>query len=258
MARDDAGVATGPRDLDHGARSLAGVAAAPVLAGNPVPQLHRAVPAAVFDSQEAALEAFKQGQLDRDVVVVLRFQGPKANGMPELHSLSPALSVIQDRGFKVAFVTDGRMSGASGKTPAAIHLSPEALAGGPIARVRDGDIVRLDPEKGELTVVGCPDFAERPCAPRTEASLQTSSWGYGRELFGAFRHVVGSAEEGASVVFAQPPAGPPGTDSRHLSRHVQRGLLGAGHSGSHRQWRGQNFSGHQSSERPCSGPHAGG
>ncbi|HAJ04439.1 MAG TPA: phosphogluconate dehydratase, partial [Brevundimonas sp.] len=183
-----------------------------VSAGKPE---HRVVeaPAAVFDSQEAALEAFKQGQLDRDVVVVLRFQGPKANGMPELHSLSPALSVIQDRGFKVAFVTDGRMSGASGKTPAAIHLSPEALAGGPIARVRDGDIVRLDPDRGELTVVGCPDFAERPCAPRTEASLQTASWGYGRELFGAFRHVVGSAEEGASVVFAQPPAGPPGTDT---------------------------------------------
>ena len=140
------------------------------------------------------------------MVVVLRFQGPKANGMPELHSLSPALSVIQDKGFKVAFVTDGRMSGASGKTPAAIHVSPEALAGGPLAHVQDGDIIRLDPEAGVLTTVGIADLTARPAAARTPAIAQGSSWGYGRELFGAFRHVVTTAEQGATVCFALPSA----------------------------------------------------
>src|SRR5690606_14987725 len=129
------------------------------------------------------------GRLDRDVVVVLRFQGPKANGMPELHSLSPALGVLLDKGFKVAFVTDGRMSGASGKTPAAIHVSPEALAGGWLARVRDGDVIRLDPDAGVLTTVGA-DLAARDPAERSPDHASGSAWGYGRELFGAFRHVV--------------------------------------------------------------------
>lgn len=204
-----------PFQKDGGLRLVQGDLGRAVIKVSAVKPENRVVeaPAAVFDSQEAALEAFNQGRLDRDVVVVLRFQGPKSNGMPELHSLSPALSILQDRGFKVAFVTDGRMSGASGKTPAAIHVSPEALAGGPIARVRDGDIIRLDPDQGVLTIVGVPDFAERPCTPRAEGHLQTHSWGYGRELFGAFRDAVSSAEEGASICFAQPPAGPPGTDT---------------------------------------------
>ena len=161
-------------------------------------------PAAVFETQEDALQAFKDGKLNRDVVVVLRFQGPRANGMPELHSLSPALSVLQDKGFRVAFVTDGRMSGASGKTPAAIHVSPEALAGGPLAHVRDGDVIRLDPEAGVLTTVGIGDMAARPAATRSRAHAEGSSWGYGRELFGAFRQAVSTAEEGASVCFAAP------------------------------------------------------
>lgn len=161
-------------------------------------------PAAVFETQEDALQAFKDGKLDRDVVVVLRFQGPRANGMPELHSLSPALSVLQDKGFKVAFVTDGRMSGASGKTPAAIHVSPEALAGGPLAHVRDGDVIRLDPEAGVLTTVGAGDLKARPAAARSRVHAEGSSWGYGRELFGAFRQAVSTAEQGASVCFSAP------------------------------------------------------
>ena len=137
------------------------------------------------------------------MVVVLRFQGPRANGMPELHSLSPALGVLQDRGFKVAFVTDGRMSGASGKTPAAIHVSPEALAGGPLAHVKDGDIIRLDPEAGVLTTVGGIDLKARPAVQRSHALAEASRWGYGRELFGAFRHIVTTAEQGATVCYAR-------------------------------------------------------
>jgi phosphogluconate dehydratase len=119
--------------------------------------------------------------------------------MPELHSLSPGLSVLQDKGFKVALVTDGRMSGASGKTPAAIHVTPEAVEGGPLAYVEDGDIIRVDAESGDLTIVGMDvnQLIARPAA-RPGAVQQ---WGYGRELFGAFRAVVGSAERGASVCF---------------------------------------------------------
>src|SRR5690606_17433104 len=113
--------------------------------------------------------------------------------------------VLQDRGFKVAFVTDGRMSGASGKTPAAIHVSPEALAGGPLAHVRDGDVIRLDAELGVLTTVGVGDLKARPAARRSEAHASGSSWGFGRELFSSFRQVVSTAEEGASVCFATPP-----------------------------------------------------
>ena len=128
---------------------------------------------------------------------MIRFQGPKANGMPELHKLSPAIGVLQDKGRKVAMVTDGRMSGASGKTPAAIHITPEAADGGPIARVRDGDIIRLDGETGELTIKVAPaEFALRVPAVHTHANH-----GLGRELFGAFRSSVGAAEAGASVLF---------------------------------------------------------
>ena len=195
-----------PFDKEGGLRLVAGDLGRAVIKISAVKPENRIVeaPAAVFETQEDALQAFKDGKLDRDVVVVLRFQGPRANGMPELHSLSPALSVLQDRGFKVAFVTDGRMSGASGKTPAAIHVSPEALAGGPLAHVRDGDIIRLDPEAGVLTTIGIPVLTARPAAVRTPAHAQGAGWGYGRELFGAFRQAVGAAEAGASICFADP------------------------------------------------------
>ena len=161
---------------------------------------HRVVeaPARVFHDQEAVKAAFKAGELDRDGVIVVRFQGPTANGMPELHSLTPPLSVLQDRGFKVALVTDGRMSGASGKVPAAIHLSPEAEDGGPISRVLDGDVIRLDAETGTLEVLADPDvFAGRQAAT---ADLAASHEGIGRELFAAFRARVGTAEAGAAVI----------------------------------------------------------
>jgi phosphogluconate dehydratase len=197
--------ASDPFDREGGLRLVQGDLGRAVIKVSAVKPENRVVeaPAAVFETQEDALQAFKDGKLDRDVVVVLRFQGPKANGMPELHSLSPALGVLQDKGFKVAFVTDGRMSGASGKTPAAIHVSPEALAGGLIARVRDGDIIRLDPEAGVLTTVGV-DLSTRPAAKRSADHAGGSAWGYGRELFGAFRHIVSTAEEGASVCFVTP------------------------------------------------------
>ena len=194
-----------PFQKDGGLRLVQGDLGRAVIKVSAVKPENRVVeaPAAVFETQEEALQAFKDGRLDRDVVVVLRFQGPRANGMPELHSLSPALGVLQDRGFRVAFVTDGRMSGASGKTPAAIHVSPEALAGGMLAHVRDGDVIRLDPDNGLLTVVGV-DLSLRLPARRSDDHAGGSGWGYGRELFGAFRHVVSTAEEGASICFALP------------------------------------------------------
>lgn len=153
-------------------------------------------PARVFHSQDAVKAAFKAGEFTSDTVVVVRFQGPQANGMPELHSLTPTLSVLQDRGLKVALVTDGRMSGASGKVPAAIHVAPEAASGGPLARLRDGDIVRLDAVAGTLTVLA-PDFDQR--SPVT-ADLSANEHGIGRELFAAFRRHVGSADTGAALV----------------------------------------------------------
>jgi len=188
-----------PFDHEGGLRLLKGNLGRAVIKVSAVKPQHRIVeaPARVFDSQEAFLAAFQAGELDRDVVAVVRFQGPRANGMPELHSLSPGLSVLQDRGFKVALVTDGRMSGASGKTPAAIHVTPEAVDGGPLAYVRDGDLIRVDAETGALTLLD-ETFLSRPRAHR--GAVQ--DWGYGRELFGAFRAVVGSAEAGASVCFS--------------------------------------------------------
>ena len=155
-------------------------------------------PVRIFHDQESVKAAFKAGEFDRDVIVVVRFQGPKANGMPELHSLTPSLGVTLDRGHKVALVTDGRMSGASGKVPAAIHLSPEAADGGPIARLVDGDVVRLDPNAGTLEVlVDAETFAARtPAMP----DLSDSHEGIGRDLFAAFRAAVGSGETGAAVV----------------------------------------------------------
>ncbi len=153
-------------------------------------------PARIFHSQDAVKAAFKAGEFTSDTVVVVRFQGPQANGMPELHSLTPTLTVLQERGLRVALVTDGRMSGASGKVPAAIHVSPEAACGGPLARLRDGDVVRVDADAGTLSVLAA-DFDDR--IPVT-ADLSANSHGIGRELFEAFRRNVGNATEGAGVV----------------------------------------------------------
>ena len=155
-------------------------------------------PAAVFHDQDDVLRAFKGGELERDVVVVVRFQGPRANGMPELHKLTPALGVLQDRGFRVALLTDGRMSGASGKVPAAIHLSPEALGGGPIAKLRDGDMVRVCAEKGLLeALVDATEWEAREMPVPPPAPYDT-----GRELFALFRHNSDLAEQGASPILA--------------------------------------------------------
>jgi phosphogluconate dehydratase len=153
-------------------------------------------PARVFHDQDAVKAAFRAGEFTRDTIVVVRFQGPQANGMPELHALTPTLSVLQDRGLKVALVTDGRMSGASGKVPAAIHVAPEAACGGPLARVRDGDLLRLDAAAGILENLA-PDFATR--TPVT-ADLTANAFGVGRELFTAFRAHVGQADTGAAVI----------------------------------------------------------
>jgi phosphogluconate dehydratase len=152
-------------------------------------------PCRVFEDQAAVAAAFKAGELDRDVVVVVRFQGPRANGMPELHKLTPALGVLQDRGFKVALVTDGRMSGASGKVPAAIHCTPEALGGGPLARLRDGDMVKVCAVTCELTTTA--DLSAREAAPDPQGQSGT-----GRELFGMMRHFADGAEQGASAMLA--------------------------------------------------------
>ncbi len=154
-------------------------------------------PALVFDSQDALNAAFKAGELERDFIAVIRFQGPKANGMPELHKLTTILGVLQDRGFKVALVTDGRMSGASGKVPSAIHVTPEALDGGPIGRVRDGDMIRLDGESGTLEVLV--SGAELAARPQADADLSGNDFGMGRELFAAFRAIAGRADTGGSV-----------------------------------------------------------
>ena len=155
-------------------------------------------PARVFFEQNEVLKAFKAGELDRDVVVVVRFQGPRATGMPELHKLTPALGVLQDKGFKVALVTDGRMSGASGKVPAAIHLSPEALGGGPIAKLRDGDVVRVCAVTGTLDALA--DAAEWEA--REAATAEPEAYDTGRELFALFRGHSDMAEQGASAMLS--------------------------------------------------------
>ena len=152
-------------------------------------------PCLVFHDQEAVRQAFREGRLDRDVVVVVTYQGPRANGMPELHSLTPQLSVLQDRGHNVALVTDGRMSGASGKVPAAIHVSPEAFDGGPLGRLRDGDVVRVDGEAGTLEVLDEHALLRGVDVP----DLSPNAYGTGRELFAALRQHAGPAERGASV-----------------------------------------------------------
>ena len=152
-------------------------------------------PIRVFHNQESVKNAFKAGEFTEDTIVVVRFQGPRSNGMPELHGLTPTLAVLQDRGLKVALVTDGRMSGASGKVPAAIHISPEAAVGGPLAKLLDGDVVRLDATNGTLTVLA-DDFDARPVATM---DLSQNSAGLGRELFDVFRENVGLATNGACV-----------------------------------------------------------
>jgi phosphogluconate dehydratase len=153
-------------------------------------------PAKIFSDQDEVLKAFKAGELDHDTVVVVRFQGPRANGMPELHKLTPSLAVLQDKGYRVALVTDGRMSGASGKVPAAIHVSPEALCGGPIAKLRDGDVVRLCADRGELTALVDDDEWDS----RKDAVAPRPPFGTGRELFALMRHGADGAEKGASAI----------------------------------------------------------
>jgi phosphogluconate dehydratase len=155
-------------------------------------------PAIVFETQEQLLAAFKAGELERDLVAVVRFQGPRADGMPELHKLTPPLAVLQGKGFKVALVTDGRMSGASGKVPAAIHVSPEVLAGGPLGKVRTGDVIRLDAVIGTLdALVDDAEWAKREVATLSAEQREINSHGLGRELFGGMRRNVLTAEEGA-------------------------------------------------------------
>ncbi|WP_397534852.1 phosphogluconate dehydratase [Roseateles sp.] len=189
-----------PFNPSGGLKLLQGNLGRAVIKVSAVPEDRHVVeaPARIFTNQEAMLAAFAAGELERDVVVVLRFQGPQANGMPELHKLTPPLAVLQGRGFKVALVTDGRMSGASGKVPAAIHVSPEALAGGPLARLRDGDLVRLDATTGSLqALVDEGEWAARALAEIEPLQAEDNAHGLGRELFAGMRRNVSSAEQGA-------------------------------------------------------------
>ncbi len=191
--------ADAPFSPEGGLRLLQGNLGRSVIKISAVAPEHQLVeaPARVFDDQADLAAAFEAGELECDVIAVVRFQGPAANGMPELHKMTPFLGILQDRGFKVALVTDGRMSGASGKVPAAIHLTPEALTGGPIAKLRDGDLLRLDAEAGELTcLVSDEEWQRRDAAARATSD---SEFGTGRELFAHRRRAVGDAESGASV-----------------------------------------------------------
>ncbi|EDZ47185.1 phosphogluconate dehydratase [Rhodobacterales bacterium Y4I] len=189
--------ADAPFQKSGGLKRLTGNLGTAVIKVSAVAKEHHVVqaPARVFHDQEEAKAAFKAGELTGDVIVVVRFQGPKANGMPELHSLTPFLGIMQGRGQKVALVTDGRMSGASGKVPAAIHVVPEALDGGPISRIQDGDLLRLDAAKGTLEVLTEGALDREPAT----ADLSAHQHGTGRELFSLFRRSVASADEGASV-----------------------------------------------------------
>ncbi len=184
---------------DGGLKLLTGNLGRAVIKVSAVKPAHRVVeaPAIVFDSQETVAEAFDRGELKRDFVAVVRFQGPRANGMPELHRLTPLLAVLQDEGFHVALVTDGRMSGASGKVPAAIHVTPECLDGGPLARVRDGDVIRLDAEAGVLEARVAP--GEWNARELPVPDLDAHQHGTGRELFANFRANALGAEQGAST-----------------------------------------------------------
>jgi phosphogluconate dehydratase len=192
--------ASQPHSPEGGLKLLTGNLGRSIIKVSAVRPEHHVVeaPAIVFDSQEALREAFRAGRLNRDFVAVIRFQGPRANGMPELHKLTPTLGLLQDRGFKVALVTDGRMSGASGKVPAAIHVTPEAAEGGALARIRDGDVIRLDAVNGTLEALVNPDdiVARSPIKP----DLSGNDYGTGRELFRMFRANAQPAELGAGIL----------------------------------------------------------
>lgn len=189
--------ASEPFQATGGLSRLVGSLGTGVMKVSAVAPEHRIVeaPCRVFHDQDAVKAAFKAGEFTGDTIIVVRFQGPKANGMPELHSLTPLLGILQGRGQKVALVTDGRMSGASGKVPSAIHVCPEALDGGPIAQLRDGDVLRVDAEAGVLEIM-TEGVLDRPLAT---ANLEDNTWGVGRELFATFRGAVGSANTGATI-----------------------------------------------------------
>ena len=190
-----------PFRTDGGLRLLSGNIGRATIKVSAVPEdrLTIEAPCRVFSSQHEVAEAFKAGELDRDVVVVVRFQGPAANGMPELHKLTPLLGVLQDRGFNVALLTDGRMSGASGKVPAVIHVSPEALKGGDIAKLKDGDVIRICARKGELQAL----VDEAEWDKRKPAEAPPAEWGTGRELFALMRRHADPAEMGGSAMLAE-------------------------------------------------------
>jgi phosphogluconate dehydratase len=189
--------ASNPFNADGGLKLLHGNLGRAVIKTSAVKAEHRVVeaPAKVFDDQEDVIKAFKSGALAQDVVVVVRYQGPRANGMPELHQLTPALASLQSRGFKVALVTDGRMSGASGAVPAAIHATPECLNDGPLAQVRDGDIIRLDSYTGKLEAKVSDEVWQRRAT--THPGLDRNQQGMGRDLFGGMRALATDAEAGA-------------------------------------------------------------
>jgi phosphogluconate dehydratase len=192
-----------PFSAEGGLRVLEGNIGRAVIKVSSVAPEHRVVeaPAVIFESQHDLQKAYQDGELEKDCVAVVRFQGPRANGMPELHKLTPHLAVAQDKGYKVALVTDGRMSGASGKVPAAIHVVPEAVSGGAIAKLRDGDIIRLDADSGTLEArVEAGELNRREPA---RSDLSANEWGLGRELFAPMRRHVGDSEHGASVFFSE-------------------------------------------------------
>jgi phosphogluconate dehydratase len=191
--------ASDPFSKDGGIKILQGNLGRSVIKTAAVEDAHRIInaPAIVFLEQQDLIDAFKKDELNQDFIAVLPFQGPKQNGMPELHQLTPTLTILQKRGYKVALVTDGRMSGASGKVPAAIHLWPEAKDGGLIAKIRTGDFLHLDANKGELYCDNFEEIVKRIAAVKDNSD----TIGYGRELFTNFRSMVSSSEEGASVLF---------------------------------------------------------
>jgi phosphogluconate dehydratase len=201
-SKDDSVVrpASSPFSASGGLKLLQGNLGRSVIKISAVPDDRHVIeaPCRVFDSQEALHHAFQANELNHDVICVVRWQGPQANGMPELHKLTPPLAVLQGKGFKVALVTDGRMSGASGKVPAAIHVSPEAASGGPLARVRDGDVIRLDAPAGTLQVLVDPaEWQARELLTMPDALRTANGIGMGRELFANFRRNATTAEEGA-------------------------------------------------------------
>jgi phosphogluconate dehydratase len=192
--------ASSPFSASGGLRLLQGNLGRSVIKVSAVPEDRHVVeaPAKVFNSQEELLDAFQAGQMNQDMVCVVRWQGPQANGMPELHKLTPPLAILQNKGFEVALVTDGRMSGASGNVPAAIHVSPEAAAGGPLAKLQDGDIIRVDAVSGSLDVlVDAAQWAARPNATLPAALQAANGLGMGRELFAGMRRNALAAEQGA-------------------------------------------------------------